>query len=176
VSLAAALSLPQSIDGAPFPARTAVLACAVIVILFTLLVQGMTLEPLIRILGLRSDENSEAEVLKARETLLAAGIARLDEYCSETSCPISVHHWREAMAEELGMLREQGEEERRLAMARVDVSNEVRREVARAEEAALLQLRDSGAINDKTYLELQLDLDRENLQGRSVAGVESGAR
>jgi hypothetical protein len=54
-------------------------------------------------------------------------------------------------------------EQRRLAKTRVDVSNEVRREVARAEEDALLQLRDSGVINDKTYLDLQLELDRRNL-------------
>ncbi len=170
VSLAAALSLPRFIDDSPFPARAAVLACTVIVILVTLIVQGLTLEPLVRLLGIRSDEDSKAEVLKARETVLAAGIARLDAYCSETSCPISVHHWREAMADELAVVREQDEEQRQLAQTRVDVSNEVRREVARAEESALLKLRDGGVINDKTYLDLQLDLDRKHMQGLPVPG------
>lgn len=172
ISLAAALSLPRFINDSPFPARDAVVACTVIVILVTLILQGLTLEPLVHLLGIPSDEDSQAEVLKARETVLAAGIARLDEYCSETSCPISVHHWREAMADELAMLREEDEEERRLAKTRVEVSNEVRREVARAEEAALLELRDGGVINDKTYLDLQLELDRQNLEGMPVRGGE----
>ena len=173
ISLAAALSLPEFVDGSPFPARAAVLACALIVILVTLIVQGLTLEPLVRMLGIRSDEDSTAEVFKARETVLAAGIARLDAYCSETSCPLSVHHWREAMADELATLGEQDEEQRRLAKTRVEVSNEVRREVARAEEEALLKLRDSGNINDKTYLDLQLELDRQNMEGMPVSGGSS---
>ncbi len=172
VSLAAALSLPRVIDGSPFPARAAAVACTVIVILVTLIVQGLTLEPLVHLLGIPSDEDSEAEVLKAREAVLAAGIARLDAYCSETSCPVSVHHWREAMADELATLREEDEEELRLAKARVEVSNEVRREVAQAEEEALLKLRDSGVINDKTYLDLQLELDRQNMEGMPVRGGE----
>lgn len=173
VSLAAALSLPRYLGDLPFPARNAVLACTVIVILVTLVVQGLTLEPLVRLLGIPSDEDSEAEVLAAREVVLAAGIARLDEYCSETTCPISVHHWREAKADELATLREEDEEQRRLAKTRVAVSNDVRREVALAEERALLKLRDSGVINDKTYLDLQLDLDRRNLEG--MVGVGESA-
>ncbi|MEO6711140.1 MAG: cation:proton antiporter [Planctomycetota bacterium] len=110
----------------------------------------------------------------ALQTVLAAGIARLDAYCSETSCPLSVHHWREAMADELATLGEQDEEQRRLAKTRVEVSNEVRREVASAGEEALLKLRDSGAINDKTYLDLQLELDRQNMEGMPVSGGNSG--
>ena len=165
VSLAAALSLPRVIDGAPFPGRAAVLACTVIVILVTLVVQGLALGPLVRWLGIPSDRTSEVEVQKAREAVLAAGIARLDAYCSETSCPVSVHRWREAMVDELATLREEDEDERRLAATRVRVSQEVRGEVARAQEVALLRLRDRGLINDKTYLDLQLELDRQSLEG-----------
>jgi CPA1 family monovalent cation:H+ antiporter len=170
VSLAAALSLPQFIDGSRFPARDAVLACTVIVILVTLIVQGVTLGPLVGLLGIPVDDDSEAEVLKAREAVLAAGIERLDAYCAEESCPVSVHRWREAMADELATLREADEEERRLARTRVQVSNEVRREVARVEGAALLKLRDRGVINDKTYLDLQLDLDRQTMEALPVRG------
>jgi CPA1 family monovalent cation:H+ antiporter len=172
ISLAAALSLPHMVNDSPFPARSTVITCTVIVILVTLMVQGLTLEPLVHLLGIPSDEDSAAEVLEAREAVLAAGITRLDAYCSETSCPISVHHWREAMADELAILREEDEEQRRLARARVEVSNEVRREVARAEEAALLELRDRGVINDKTYLDLQLELDRQNMEGMPARGGE----
>jgi monovalent cation/hydrogen antiporter len=169
VSLAAALSLPRFIGAEPFPGRAAVLSCTVIVILVTLVVQGLLLGPLVRWLGIPGDGSGEVEEQKAREAVLSAGIARLDAYCSETSCPISVHRWREAMVDELATLREEDEEQRRMAGARVRVSREVRVEVARAQEAALLRLRDRGLINDRTYLELQLDLDRQNLEGRVTA-------
>jgi hypothetical protein len=114
------------------------------------------------VLGIPSDEDSEMEVLKAREAVLAAGIARLDAYCSETSCPVSVHHWREAMATSWPRCARRTRRSSAWPRTRVEVSNEVRREVARAEEQALLKLRDSGVINDKTYLDLQLELDRQN--------------
>jgi CPA1 family monovalent cation:H+ antiporter len=171
VSLAAALSLPYFVGKEPFPARTAVIACALVVILVTLVVQGLTLEPMVRVLGIPSDADTEGEVLRARESVLAAGIQRLDEYCSETSCPVSVHHWRAAMADELATMREESEDERRLARSRLAVSKEVRRAVAGAQQRALLALRDSGGINDKTYVDLQLELDRRHLDGEPVSAT-----
>ncbi|TAJ14703.1 MAG: Na+/H+ antiporter, partial [Planctomycetota bacterium] len=100
ISLAAALALPTTLpDGTPFPGRDQILACTLVVILVTLLAQGATLAPLARALGIRGDDVTETEVRRAREALLEAGIARLDAFCSEQSCPISVHHWRTLMVD-----------------------------------------------------------------------------
>jgi CPA1 family monovalent cation:H+ antiporter len=165
VSLAAALAIPATLDdGTPFPGRDALLACALCVILVTLLLQGLTLAPLARWLGLRGDEDGEAEVRVAREQMLAAGIGRLDAYCSETSCPLAVHHWRTTMADELESLRAEDEDRRAEARARLSVSCEVRRAVTETQAQELLRLRDAGRINDSTYLALQLELDRERRQ------------
>ncbi|MBL8860763.1 MAG: Na+/H+ antiporter [Planctomycetes bacterium] len=162
VSLAAALAIPTTLgDGTPFPGRQQLLAVALCVILVTLFVQGLSMAPLVRLLGIRGDEDSEVEVRAAREQLLEAGIHRLDAFCSETSCPLSVHHWRTAMADELATLRAEDEEQRKEAHARVAVSRAVRSAVAEQQARELLALRDSGRINDKTYLTLQLELDRE---------------
>jgi NhaP-type Na+/H+ or K+/H+ antiporter len=91
VSLAAALALPETLaDGTPFPGRDEVIACTLAVILVTLIGQGLTLQPIIRLLGIRDDDATEAERRRAREVVLEAGIQQLDAYCSETSCPISV--------------------------------------------------------------------------------------
>ncbi len=164
VSLAAALALPTlGRDGLPLPGRDALVACTLVVVLASLLLQGLTLHPLVRALGLRDDEDSQREVRHARERLLAAGIARLDEYCSTTACPLSIHHFRAHMLDELQTLRDEDEHERRSALSRVVVSRQVRIEVAAAQERALLALRDAGRINDKTYDLLRLDLDRANL-------------
>jgi monovalent cation/hydrogen antiporter len=163
ISLAAALAIPVTLPGGePFPGRREVLACTLCVILVTLFVQGMTLEPLVKLLGVRGDEDGEAELRKAREALLAAGIRRLDAFCSERSCPISVHHWRTMLQDELASLRDEDADRRAQARSRLDVSKEVRQAVADEQGRELLALRDAGRINDRTYLFLQLDLDRAN--------------
>jgi len=163
ISLAAALALPLTLsDGKPFPGRDEIIACTLAVILVTLVVQGLTLLPLVRALGMRDDEATAAEVRAARETVLTAGVARLDAFCTETSCPIAVYHWRTFMLDELASLRAEDAEERKLAGARLDVSASVHRAVAEAQSSALLTLRDRGTINDQTYMELQLELDRRN--------------
>jgi monovalent cation/hydrogen antiporter len=176
VSLAAALALPHTLaDGTPFPGRDEIIACTLAVILVTLIAQGLSLQPLIRWLGLRDDEDTATEVRAAREAILSAGIARLDAYCSETSCPLSVHHLRTLMVDELMTLTDQDDDDRRRASARLAVSHEVRREVVKAQDAALLALRDQGRINDKTYMHLQLDLDRSHLDGRADENSPSNA-
>jgi CPA1 family monovalent cation:H+ antiporter len=163
VSLAAALSLPRFLDdGSPFPGRDVVIACTLVVIIVTLVAQGLTLQPLIKLLGLRADTDSAQEVRAAREAVLTAGIARLDEYCSEVSCPISVHHYRTWMHDELVTLRDADADSAREAATRLAVSIDVQREVVRVQERELLRLRDTGKINDNTYLELQLELDRSH--------------
>ncbi len=71
VSLAAALALPETLgDGTPFPGRSEVLACTLSVILVTLIGQGLTLQPLVRLLGIRDDDATDAERRRARESLL----------------------------------------------------------------------------------------------------------
>lgn len=132
------------------------------------MVQGLTLLPLIHALGIREEPECDADVRSAREAVLAAGIRRLDAFCSETSCPIAVHHWRELMNDELIALREADQERRALALGRLSISTEVRKEVVEAQSEELLRLRDAGSINDRTYLDLQLDLDRQHV-GLGVA-------
>lgn len=162
VSLAAALALPVTMhDGAAFPGRDVVVACTLAVILTTLVLQGGTLLALVRLLRLPDDGTTEREVRIARERLLQAGIVRLDAYCSENSCPVAVHRYREAMVEQLAALRADDEAERVGAERRLAVSREVRAEVLRAQEMALLQLRDTGGIDDQAYAGLLLELDHD---------------
>src|SRR4029453_13484924 len=81
VSLAAALSVPALLsDGTLFPGRDEIIACTLVVILVTLIGQGVTLLPLVRLLRLSDAEPSDVEVRRAREAMLSAGIARLDAF------------------------------------------------------------------------------------------------
>ncbi|WP_291906482.1 Na+/H+ antiporter [Chitinophaga sp. CB10] len=73
VSLAAALSIPVSLHGAPFPQRNLILFITFIVILVTLLLQGLTLPILIRKLGLPTYDDFIPE--REAEALIRKGLA-----------------------------------------------------------------------------------------------------
>jgi CPA1 family monovalent cation:H+ antiporter len=163
VSLAAALALPWALpDGSAFPGRIAIEAAVLTTILVTLFGQGATVAPLVRALRLPGDATTEVETRRAREAMLAAGIARLDAFCTEKSCPIAVYRYRDLMSDRLSELREIEESERRHATRRLEVSRAVQRAVYDAESSELLRLRDAGEINDVDHQDLQLELDREH--------------
>lgn len=63
VSLASALAVPLTLAGNPFPHRNLILFITFIVILITLVLQGLSLKPLIKILKIESNEK-ESEKLK----------------------------------------------------------------------------------------------------------------
>jgi Na+/H+ antiporter len=66
VSLASALAIPLTLNGNAFPHRNLILFITFIVILFTLVVQGLSLKPLIRFLKLQVNEK-ESQKLQAQE-------------------------------------------------------------------------------------------------------------
>jgi CPA1 family monovalent cation:H+ antiporter len=168
VSLAAALSVPVTLmDGTPFPGRAEIIACTLAVILVTLIGQGVTLPPLVRRLGLSDADPTAAEVRRAREAMLSAGIARLDAFCSEESCPIGVYRLRDAMSDQLASLQAEDAMAQAQALQRLAVAGDVRRAVYRAQTDSLLALRDQGVVNDRVHQELQLDLDRANADLRA---------
>jgi CPA1 family monovalent cation:H+ antiporter len=72
VTLAAALALPSQI-----PHRDLIVFCAFCVVLVTLVLQGMTLGPLLRRLGLHDDGSVERELSIAREETAKAAIVAL---------------------------------------------------------------------------------------------------
>ena len=80
VPLAAALSIPlTTASGAPLPRRDLILAIATAVIVVSLIVQGLTLEPLVRRAGIARPDAARHEETVARLRLAEAALARLDE-------------------------------------------------------------------------------------------------
>jgi len=163
VSLSAALALPLTLPGgAAFPGRNEIESVVLVTILVTLVGQGWTLAPLVRWLKIPSDPTTERERRRAREAILAAGIARLDVFCNQEKCPGGVFHFRDVLTDRLAELREEDQNERAEAMYRLALSRDVREAVWQAQSAELLRLRDAGGINDRTHQDLQLELDREH--------------
>ncbi|WP_055589955.1 Na+/H+ antiporter [Peterkaempfera griseoplana] len=88
-SVALALAIPRTVDGGgAFPQRDRILFVAFCTVLFTLLVQGLTLPLLVRLLGVGAD--SAAEERMERELwhrATRAGLARLKELVAEGELP-----------------------------------------------------------------------------------------
>jgi Na+/H+ antiporter len=169
VSLAAALALPLTIDGGgDFPNRDLIIFLAFSVILATLLLQGLTLPPLIQLLGVEAD-NSELEREEAHARMQAARSAldRLEELRAED--------WvREDTADRLRGAY--GYRNRRFS-ARVDGESDespeeyeersnayqqLSRELLEAQRATLIEMRDAGEINDDVLRALERELDLED--------------
>jgi CPA1 family monovalent cation:H+ antiporter len=78
VTLAAALALPTRVGQAPFPYRDLIVLTAFSVVLGTLVIQGLTLRPLLQALDLRDDDPVGREVEAARDRALQAALATFE--------------------------------------------------------------------------------------------------
>src|SRR6476620_1428388 len=95
-SLAAALSVPFILpNGEPFPGRDIILLLTFCVIFGTIVVQGLTLMPVIRWLGVVDDHVTEREERLARLKANEAALARLE----------AIESFHEAKPETIGRLR-----------------------------------------------------------------------
>ena len=76
VTLAAALALPDG--NAAFPHRDLIVFCAFCVVLSTLVIQGATLRPFLKLLGLQDDGSVARELETARAETARAAILELE--------------------------------------------------------------------------------------------------
>jgi Na+/H+ antiporter len=79
ISLAIALTLPVSVEGRAFGERTTLIFLASVIVVATLIGEGLTLAPLLRALGLVHSEAYREQEIRARARIIEAGLARLDE-------------------------------------------------------------------------------------------------
>lgn len=78
VTVAVTLALPKVIDGGgAFPDRDQIVVVALAVVLVTLVLQGLTLAPLTRWLGVGRDDNDAAEVTELRQRAARAALDHL---------------------------------------------------------------------------------------------------
>lgn len=166
VSLAAALALPHTTaTGAPFPFRDDIILMTFAVILSTLVVQGLTLTPLIRWLRLPDDETLEREELQARERAAEAALERLEDLAaSPWTVPDHVDQLRaryRQRRQRFSSLEASGDQ---CSAATAAASRRLRHEALTAERRALIQLRDQGVISDEVLHRIEQELDVEAMR------------
>jgi monovalent cation/hydrogen antiporter len=164
VSLAAALALPTMLaDGSPFPYRDLIVCLTFCVIFATLVLQGLTLPPLIRWLGLAGEAGPDCEELEARRIVTQAAVDHLegakerDESKAAEVYEDLTNHYRQ-----------------RLATLRIDANPEETTdherhlqlwlEALRVERETAIRLRNEGRINDTVLRRIERELDLSESQ------------
>jgi len=160
VSLAAALALPAFLaDGSPFPYRNLLVFLTFCVIVVTLVLQGITLPPLIRSLGLAGSAGPTCEEQEARRIVIEAAVSHLEEAKARD-------------IEESAGLYEELARHYRHRLARLQPANgntkeatdhgryvELFREAMRIERETVVRLRDESRINDEVLRRMERELD-----------------
>jgi Na+/H+ antiporter len=161
VTLAAALALPNGEH--PFPGRPLILVTAFTVVVGTLVLQGLTLRPLLFWLDLHDDSPVDREVEHARNAALGAALKTLDGDDSKAA---------KSLRFELQELLSNEAEGTNDAAASTPLPA-LRAKAVAAARAELKRLRFDDSIGDDAYHRVEVVLDRTELYaetGRSAAG------
>jgi Na+/H+ antiporter len=165
ITLAIALTLPTMVNGAPFAERSVLILLAAVVVVVTLLGEGLTLAPLVRRLGLAKTEEHQRREAVARARVTEAGLARLDELAEagevdEGTANVYRQLFELRLDRVRSLLSDDDEDP-------VDTSD-FRRELVRAQRDKLAQLYAKGKISDEIRRTIARSLDRQ--EGRSPLG------
>jgi CPA1 family monovalent cation:H+ antiporter len=185
VTLAAAIALPTGADGAtPFPYRDLILVTAFGVVLGTLVLQGLTLRPLMLRLRLKDDGAVEREVRLARlESLRAATTAIANSPGAETAALVRHRFELQLRRAEEDSARDgdavsPGRPESpppvQLDGDGADADAVVVRAAAEAQRSRLIALRADGTIGDAAFQRIQEELDWAELDWTQL--LQAGAR
>jgi CPA1 family monovalent cation:H+ antiporter len=157
VTLAAAFALPETLpDGSPFPYRDLVVLSAFAVVLGTLVLQGLTLRPLILALRLEDGDPVGAEVRLARGEAYRAALAAIDG--DETLAA-------KILRKEYALFTDEAED------AEGPHANRLRIRAIAAARGRTQQLLSDGTIGDDAYHRLEEELDWAELRASNPSAL-----
>jgi CPA1 family monovalent cation:H+ antiporter len=163
VSLAAALAIPlYAMNGAPFPARDAIVFITFVVIFVTLVGQGLTLAPLVKWLRLGREGDGEQREIEVRVAALEAGVAKLDELRAAAHSDAEhevIERLRDEYVHRIDHLRSHRPQAQPHETAASRFDHVAQNEALLAERQAIMRLRDRGEIPDEIFRKVQYDLD-----------------
>jgi CPA1 family monovalent cation:H+ antiporter len=171
VSLAAALALPATTDaGTPFRERPLILFITFVVILVTLVLQGLSLPFVIRALGVEPDDGEEVEENKARKVAARAALDQLDRLAEEEwSREDTIERMRGQYRYRYNRFAARFDEQADGDAIESRTSDYLRlvASVLEAQRAALDDLRSEGVISDDVRRRVERELDLE--EGRLLS-------
>jgi monovalent cation/hydrogen antiporter len=149
VSLAAALALPVG-----FPERDLIQFVAFVVVLGTLVIQGFTLGPLVKLLHVPDDREVEREVLFAKRRAFEAAIATLQDDDSVLA---------QALRDEYQAILDHTQQAKSGGVYRPSNHQTLRLTAIRAARETILTLRAQGEIGNLAFYRVQETLDRSDI-------------
>ena len=161
VTLAAAFAVPQTLpNGSPFPYRDIILLCAFAVVLGTLVLQGLTMKPIIRLLKLSDDDPVAKEVRTGRTVIYRA---LLDSIEADESMHAKLLRKEYQAVVELNTSHDNGKPLNEVP------GGPLRRKAIAAARRKVIELRNEEVIGDQAYRTLVQELDWAEL---SAGGTE----
>ncbi len=166
ISLAIALALPYTLGDEPFPARTVTIFFTFCVIFVTLVLQGLTLGPLIRWLGVTETSRSRRRETALRIRALEAGMARLRDDGAKPRSVLEREIVERILAQyqnRIDVLRGKASKDDADEAKESRVDRRLQKEALAAERLAVLAMRRDGEIPDEIFRSIEYDLDLANL-------------
>ena len=171
ITLAAVFTLPLTAHGRPFPDRDLLLFCAYVVVVVTLVLQGVTFAPIVRALGVRADPADVASVRNdARAASVRAGLNRLEQLTEDPDVPgHELDGLRSTLQIRLRRYQAESEDDQDRDGPEVSAPGSpeheavrwARRAVIDAQREELLRWRDAGLLPDSSLRVLERELDHE---------------
>jgi CPA1 family monovalent cation:H+ antiporter len=166
-TLVMVLAVPyRTAAGTLFPGRETVVAVGLGVIFVTLVVQGLTLRPLIKRLELPRDDSVEAEERRARLEAARAAKQRLAELVEHERLPRGAVAYLRAEINlrtrlDLDEIEHAGGHD---GLTSEDVVRRVEQEMRHAARKAIVRLRDENTIGQEALRRVQNDLDLDEIR------------
>jgi Na+/H+ antiporter len=165
VTLAAALALPvTTAAGTPFPFRAEIILLSFSVIFATLVLQGLSITPLIRALKLEEDRSLEQEEMRARGHAARAALAYLEKAHEDEALPDQLARLRLHYERRLQRYAPTGPVDSECTSEAAEAFRRIRHETLTAERLMLIKLRNNGTISDEVLHRLEYELDVEALR------------
>ena len=160
-SLAGALAIPFLLpNGEPFPGRNLILLVTFCVIFATLVLQGLTLAPLVRWLGIEDDHATEKEETLARLKANEAALAHVEEMeALHRTNPKTAERLRAEYVDRIQQLRGEGPPEKTVRRLFSRDFEDLAREALETERETVIGLRNDEVISDQALRRIQHDID-----------------
>ena len=166
IALALALSIPMTlVSSVPFPDRDLLLTATFGVILFSLLVQGLTMSPLLSRLGLidKKSAQQEYEALAARKNMALAALQEIDRMSRSGGLPQETatrlkDSYNERIVQFDDLLHDLRLRDEDLSESQ---SRSIKRRLLQLEKAVVRQRNLDGAISDEPMRSLLSEIDEQ---------------
>src|SRR6266849_335540 len=162
VALAAAIALPEALsDGSPFPQRNLIIFLTCSVILVTLVLQGLTLPPLIRALGLAGKAGNDGEEDEARRIITSTALSHLESARGQDLEDFAAVYddLARRYTRRLASLSKQDSDDDGMSNQELARYRKILGQLLHLERKTALRLRNEGRINDEVLRKIEHELD-----------------